>query len=99
MRSASRLDARQTTGQKIMADSQPSTSNDPQTLATAPAATLGKLYSAIGQALTDAALNAVSAQQQGQIIAQAAMSQGISTLFAVDTAALGLATKKEVDSR
>jgi hypothetical protein len=67
-------------------------------LATAPAAALAELYSAIGQALANAAQNAVSAQQQGQIIAQAANTQGIATLFSVDTAALGLATQKEVDS-
>jgi len=82
-----------------VADSQTSTDNDPQTLATAPAAALGKLYSAIGQALANAAQNAVTAQQQAQVMAQAATTQGIGTLFAVDTAALGLATKREVDNR
>jgi hypothetical protein len=80
-------------------DSPTSTDNDPQTLATAPAATLGKLYSTIGQALGNAAQNAVSSQQQGQVIAEAAMTQGIATLFSVDTAALGLAAKKEGDKR
>jgi hypothetical protein len=80
-------------------DSQTTTSNDPQTLATAPAAAVGKLYSAIGQALADAALNAVSAQEQAQIVAQAATTSGIATLFSVDTAALGLATEKEIDKR
>lgn len=75
------------------------TSNDPQALATAPAAVLGELYSAIGQALANAAQNAISAQQQGQIIAQAANTQGIATLFSVDTAALGLATEREIDKR
>jgi hypothetical protein len=96
MHSASRLDARQRQG-KIVSDSQTATS--PQALATAPAAALGELYSAIGQALANAARNAVSAQQQAQIIAQAATTQGIATLFSVDTAALGLATEKEIDSR
>ncbi len=82
-----------------MTDNQTSTTNDPQTLASAPAAAMGKLYSAIGQALANAAQNAVSAQQQTQVVALAATTQGIATLYSVDTAALGLATKKEIDSR
>jgi hypothetical protein len=65
----------------------------------APAVALQNLYSAIGQALANAAHNAASAQQQAQIIAQAATTQGIATLFSVDTAALGLAAKKEIDNR
>jgi hypothetical protein len=80
-------------------DSPASTSNDPQALAAAPAVALRDLYSAIGQALANAARNAASAQQQAQIIAQATTTQGIATLFSVDTAALGLAAKKEIDHR
>jgi hypothetical protein len=86
-------------GATPVTDSPTSTSGDPQTLATAPAAALRDLYSAIEQALANAAENATSAQQQAQIIAQATTTQGIATLFSVDTAALGLATKKEIDSR
>ena len=72
-------------------------SGDPQALATAPALMLGKLYAAIGQALANAAYNAVSAQQQAQITAQAATTMGVSTLYTIDTAALGQATEKELD--
>jgi hypothetical protein len=80
-------------------DTQTSRSNDPQTLALAPAAVMAHLYSAIGQALADAARNAVSAQQQAQVLAQATTTQGIATLYSVDTAALGLATQKILDGR
>jgi hypothetical protein len=80
-------------------DNQTSPGNDLQVLATAPARTVEDLYAAIGQALADAAQNAVAAQQQAQTVAQAATAQGIATLFSVDVAALGLATKKEIDKR
>jgi hypothetical protein len=74
-----------------------STAGDPQSLATAPAAMLAALYAAVGQALGNAAHNAVSAQQQAQVLAQAAVTQGVASLYAVDTAALGIATEKEID--
>jgi killing trait domain-containing protein len=85
----------------MAADGQTSdfTGNDPQILATAPALMLGKLYEAIGQALALAALNAGNAQQQVQTMAQAATTQGVAILYSVDTAALGLATKKEIDKK
>jgi hypothetical protein len=76
-----------------------STPTDPQSLATAPAAVLGTLYAAVGQALANAAQNAVAAQQQAQTIAQAAITQGVASLYSVDTAALGLATEKEIDKK
>jgi hypothetical protein len=84
-----------------MTDGQTSGSNatDPQSLATAPAAVLGTLYAAVGQALVNASQNAVAAQQQVQIIAQAAITQGAASLYSVDTAAFGLATEKEIDRK
>jgi hypothetical protein len=85
----------------MAADGQTSdfTSNDPQTLATAPAVMLGKLYEAIGQALAITALNASNAQQQVQTMAQAATTQGVAILYSIDTAALGRATEKEIDKK
>jgi hypothetical protein len=76
-----------------------SSASDPQSLATAPAVVLGTLYAAVGQALANAAQNAVAAQQQAQTIAQAAITQGVATLYSVDTAAVGLATEKEIDKK
>lgn len=84
-----------------MSNSQTSGSpvGDPQSLATAPAATLANLYAAVGQALGDAAKNAVAAQQQAQMTAQAAITQGVATLLSIDTAAIGMAAEKELNKR
>ena len=85
----------------MVTDDQPtaSTASDPQSLATAPAAMVGTLYGAIGLALGDAALNAAAAQQQAQTLAQATVTQGVALLYSVDTAALGLATEKEINKK
>ena len=66
-----------------------STAGDPQSLATAPALMLGNLYAAIGQSLANAAHNAVAAQQQSQITAQAATTMCVATILALDTAGSG----------
>ncbi len=71
---------------------------DSQSPALAPAAALRDLYSAIGEALASAAQNAVAAQQQAQVLAQAVTNQGVATLYSIDTAALGEATKKAIDN-
>ena len=70
---------------------------DPQALATGPAATLFTLYQGIGQALATAAHSAVNAQQQAYVTAVAAVTEGVATLYALDTAALGGTVKKELD--
>lgn len=62
-------------------------------LADAPAMAMGALYQATSQALANAAHNATNNQQQSYVTAQAATTQGVSTLLSVDTAADGLATK------
>ena len=63
-------------------------------LGDSPALSLGNLMVATSQALSNAAHNATSGQQQTSITAQAATVQGISTLYAVDTASTGVATSK-----
>lgn len=63
-------------------------------LGDAPASSLGNLMIATSQALSNAAHNATSGQQQTGITAQAAMTQGISTLFSIDTASTGHATRE-----
>lgn len=55
-------------------------------LAEAPAMALANLYQATGQALSLAAQNAVTAQQNANIILQATTTQGVAQLYAVDTA-------------
>ena len=63
-------------------------------LGDAPAMAMGNLFIATSQALGNAAHNATTAQQQSNITAQAATTQGVATLYAIDTAATGVATQK-----
>lgn len=62
-------------------------------LGDAPAVALGNLYQATAQALANAAHNATTAQQQNYLTAQATTVMGVSTLYAIDTASTGEATK------
>lgn len=62
-------------------------------LGDAPAMSLGNFYIATSQALSNAAHNATTSQQQTGVTAQAATTQGVSTLFGIDTASTGVATK------
>ena len=45
-------------------------------------------------AMMNAALNATNQQQQIEMTAQAATTMGVSTLYSVDTASLGIASAK-----
>ena len=60
----------------------------------APAVAMGNLFMATSQALSNAAHNATTAQQQSFVTAQAATTQGVATLLSIDTAATGEATRK-----
>jgi hypothetical protein len=62
-------------------------------LGDAPAVAMGNLYQAVAQALANAAHNATHAQQQSNIMAQAATSMGVAVLLGLDTASVGKATK------
>ncbi|MBL4709535.1 MAG: RebB family R body protein [Flavobacteriales bacterium] len=62
-------------------------------LGDAPATAMGNFMIATSQALSNAAHNATSGQQQASITAQAATTQGITTLFSIDTASTGVATQ------
>jgi hypothetical protein len=64
-----------------------------QVLGTAPAVAMGNLYQATAQALANAAHNATNAQQQSYVTSQAATTMGVATLYSLDTAAAGVATK------
>lgn len=63
-------------------------------LGDAPAMAMGNLYQATAQALGNAAHNATTSQQQTNITAQAATTQGVATLYSIDTASTGVATSK-----
>lgn len=62
-------------------------------LGDAPAMSMGNLFQATSQALANAAHNATSAQQQTGVTAQAATTMGVTTLYSIDTASTGVATK------
>jgi hypothetical protein len=61
-------------------------------LGDAPAIAMGNLYQATAQALGNAAHNATYAHQQSYVTTQAATTQGVATLYAIDTATAGVAT-------
>ena len=69
-----------------------------QVLGVSPALSLSNLYQATSQALANAAHNATISQQQTNITAQAATTMGVATLYSLDTASTGLATKTILNS-
>jgi hypothetical protein len=69
------------------------TQSNVKVLGDAPAVALGNLYQATAQALANAAHNATTAQQQNNVTAQATTVMGVATLYSIDTASTGMATK------
>lgn len=63
-----------------------------QVLGDSPAMAMGNLYQATAQALANAAHNATTMQQQANMTAQAATTQGVAALLSIGTAAVGQAT-------
>ena len=63
-------------------------------LGDAPAIAMGNLFVATSQALSNAAHNATNNQQQSYVTMQASTTQGVSTLYAIDTASNGVATSE-----
>ncbi|KGK56886.1 MULTISPECIES: RebB family R body protein [Xanthomonas] len=63
-------------------------------LGDAPAIAMGNLFVATSQALSNAAHNATNNQQQSYVTMQASTTQGVSTLYSVDTASEGVATRQ-----
>lgn len=62
-------------------------------LGDSPAIAMGNLYQATAQALATAAHNATIAQQQNDLTVQETTTLGVGTLYSIDTAATGVATK------
>ena len=56
-------------------------------LGDSPAMAMGNLFQATSQALANAAHNATASQQQSNITAQAATTQGVATLWSIQTSA------------
>jgi len=69
-----------------------------EVLGTSPAMALANLYQATAQALSNAAHNATTTQQQNTITAQAATTMGIATLYSLDIASTGAATTQILSS-
>ena len=65
-----------------------------EVVGTSPALSLSNLYQATSQALGNAAHNATLNQMESTITSQAALTQGVATLYAIDTASTGVATNK-----
>ena len=61
-------------------------------LGDSPALSMGNLFVATSQALSNAAHNATNNQQQSYVTMQASTTQGVSTLFSLDIASTGKAT-------
>jgi killing trait domain-containing protein len=68
------------------------TQTNVKVLGDAPALAMGNLYVATSQALSNAAHNATTAQQAAYVTMQASTTQGVATLYSIDTAASGVAT-------
>ncbi len=62
-------------------------------LGDAPSIAMGNLFVATSQALSNAAHNATNNQQQSYVTMQASTTQGVSTLYSIDTASDGIATR------
>ena len=60
-------------------------------LGDAPAVAMGNFFIATSQALSNAAHNATTNQQQSNVTNQASTTQGVATLYAIDTASTGQA--------
>ncbi|MEI9926894.1 MAG: RebB family R body protein [Sphingomonas sp.] len=67
-------------------------------LGDAPAIAMGNLYQATAQALSNAAHNATNNQQQSYVTMQAATTMGVATMYSLDTATTGIATKDVLSS-
>lgn len=75
------------------------TQSNVKVLADAPAMAMGSLYQTMAHSLGLLMENAVAAQQNMNVIAQAATTQGVNMIYAVDTAAASAATSKILDGK
>lgn len=68
-------------------------------VADAPAVAMANLYQATAQALANAAHNATTAQQQTNVLAQAATTMGVALLYSLDVGSTGEATQSILGSK
>ena len=67
-------------------------------LADSPAMSLSNLYQTVSQSLSLSVQNAVTLQQQTNILHQATTTQGVNLLYTVGTAAVGMAASETLES-
>ncbi|NEQ40441.1 MAG: RebB like protein [Okeania sp. SIO3I5] len=67
-------------------------------LADSPALSLSNLYQTVSQSLSLSVQNAVTLQQQSNIVHQATTTQGVSLLYTVGTAAVAMATGETLEA-
>jgi hypothetical protein len=72
------------------------TQSNTQALVDAPAIAMSNLYQATAQALSNAAHNAVTAQQNASTILQATTTQGVALLYGIAGADAGIATSESL---
>lgn len=68
------------------------TQSNVKVIGDAPAKVMGNLYQAVSHATGIALENAVYAQQEQNVVNQAATAEGVNQIYTVDTAATGVAT-------
>jgi Killing trait len=74
------------------------TQSNVKVLGEAPAMAIGSLYQTIANSVGMALANAVYAQQQANVIAQAAAAQGVMLLYSLDATAAAAATPSAIDA-
>ncbi|NEQ40443.1 MAG: RebB like protein [Okeania sp. SIO3I5] len=67
-------------------------------LADSPGLSLSNLYQTVSQSLSLSVQNAVTIQQQSNIVHQATTTQGINLLYTVGTAAVSMATGETLEA-
>jgi hypothetical protein len=74
------------------------TQTNVKVLGEAPAMAMGNLYQSMANSTGILFQNAVSAQNQQNVLAQAATTQGVMQIYSIDTAADGIGTSKILNS-
>jgi len=74
------------------------TQTNVKVLGEAPAIAMGNLYQSMAHSTGILFQNAVSAQNQQNVLAQAATTQGVMQIYSIDTAADGIGTSKILNS-
>lgn len=75
------------------------TQSNVKVMAEAPAMAMGTLYQTMAHSLGILMENAVTSQQNMNVIGQATTTQGVAMIYSVDTAAAGAATSKILNDK